>query len=320
MKTPLIIGELSTIHHPNIVESVSQAIEILPDEIKAKLSGVSTEIAQRLINVDPDVVKEKARGYEGETFDYVSAYYSPSKRLIRITQEQNSSKNYTFAHNNIFGTYLHELGHDFDDAAKSGQKSISQTKKFKKAYKAVIDYMKTADQNAIDTTVEAFDYFLSKKDFPKAAQKNRRSARDEVVAEGFKIIIGGYKCDYYASHNKSFYELFTPCMEILEKHILAIAPDTKLYPEQSSLAPRFTPAAVPRPLQTIDYDWKALVNEDFVDYDQITNGQNIQKINIAGQLGIRFRNKNTHTPTTQHPKQFGKQQRAEMSCAPTISS
>lgn len=320
MKTPIIIGELSTIHHPNIAESVSQAIKTLPVEIKAKLSAVSTEIAQRLINVDPDVKTEKARGYEGGTFDYVSAYYSPSKRLIRITQEQNSSKSYTFAHNNIFGTYLHELGHDFDDAAKSGKKSISQTNKFKKAYKAVIDYMKTADQNAIDTTVEVFDYFLSEKDFPKAAQKNRSSARDEVVAEGFKIILGGYKCDYYESQNKSFYELFTPCMDILEKHILAIAPDAKLYPERSFLAPRFIPAAMPKPSETINYDWETLINEDFVDYDQITNGQKIQMIDIVNQLGIRLRNKDKHTPTTQHPKQFGKQQTVEMSCAPTISS
>lgn len=223
-----VVGKLSSSHQPYLLAAAQQAVADLPAPIRKILNATVIVLARRLIDINPSLTDEMARGWRGKTFDFSEAYHDMYRGLIGLAQEHRDSSHgrYVCVRRNQYHALLHEIGHAFDIAMKS---RVSSSAAMRQAYEldiAALDSLDTAERDAV---IEDLDYFLTTSRFG-GSQPSEEAARKEVFAEAFADIIGGLQnCDavFDAPRRQS---RFAHCYAVIEEFILKIAPDAKLYP------------------------------------------------------------------------------------------
>jgi hypothetical protein len=229
-------GKLSAVNQPYILDAVKKGIDDLPPLIRLSLSDNTVRIANRLVDIDPAEATRLARGWGDKTGDYTSGYYW--QKTICMAQERrvNDEGEYAKSSKDLYKVFFHETGHAFDDPHSKGAPSASP---------AMIDAYDKDIRNLLgkavldqEKLIGAYSYFFSKKEFEKGAQKSESNARDEVFAEAFGNILGGFgHTDQDRDYARRHKELFANCYRIVEQAILTVDPDAKLYPNHRRYYP-----------------------------------------------------------------------------------
>ena len=225
----VVKSKLSAVNQPYILDAIEQGINDLSPPIRNYLADNEIMIGKRLSDIEPKAPSLLARGWGGRTLDYTTGYYSSRKIAMAQERRINDAGDYERTEKNLYKVFFHEAGHAFDGPNVKGSPSASRA--MVDAYERDIQNLLKKPKAEQAELIDQYSYFLSGKKFRYGAQDSESAARDEVFAEAFGNILGGMGHTsserQYGHGHKS---LFANCYRIVEKAILSVDPDARLYP------------------------------------------------------------------------------------------
>ena len=229
-----VMGQLSCVDHPDILQVVESAVATVPEEIREAMVLLKIRIAHRLIDIDPNQASRVAQGYGGRTIESASAlYYGGHLGEIHLAQTQKYDDGaYKAAWNCRYHVALHELGHAADDCLGDEVTDISGSPEFINAYAKDIAAMTMLMGERADYVKRNLRYFFTDcvGHGYRGSQKTEAAARREVFAEGFACMIGGFSSEKSLENAQKHMQTFPNCYRIMAQTILRHAPNAQLFP------------------------------------------------------------------------------------------
>ncbi len=242
MKNPQFFDSVNEIINPHIVQSINGAMTHIPNAIRLQIPETQTHIPHYIKDLIPSPERIITRGHGNKDVRYASAFYLPEENIIYIPQKKLDPQKHVYiaVKESLRERFLHEAGHAFDICHKPAP--FSSTPGFKNDYEQdVIELFKKArstcpkTKNLYNHIIKTYSYYISKTHHTQGKQPHYQAAREEVIAQAFANIIGGFINDSNEIRNRGHKKAFPRSYAALEFIIKSYAPDAELYPDLNHL-------------------------------------------------------------------------------------